>query len=94
LGTKLTDFLSVYNVTYPKQMHLVFFKDAISHVARISRILKQPRGNCLIIGVSGSGRSSLTRLAAFCRGFEVFEIEITKNYKEAAWKDDLKKLLK
>lgn len=36
----------------------------------------------------------MTRLSAYTRGYNVQSIEITKNYKEAAWKDDLKKLLK
>jgi dynein heavy chain len=36
----------------------------------------------------------LTRLAGFIRGFATFTIEITRTYKELAWKDDLRKLLK
>lgn len=75
-------------------MNLVFFKDAIMHLSRLCRVLKQPRGNSLLIGVGGSGRKSLTRLAVYIRGYECFSIEITKSYKDAAWKDDLKKLLK
>lgn len=33
-------------------------------------------------------------MAAHIRGFQTFSIEITRNYKEQAWKDDLRKLLK
>jgi len=91
---KFTDFLTMYNINSTKTMNLVFFQDAINHLSRICRILRQTRGNALLIGVGGSGRSSLTRLSGFIRGFTTFSIEITKNYKEPQWKDDMKKLLK
>lgn len=75
-------------------MNLVFFFDAIKHISRISRVLRQPRGNSLLIGVGGSGRQSLTKLATHIRGFSCFSIEIAKNYKDPQWKEDLKRLLK
>ena len=91
---KFTDYLILFNASFTKTMNLVFFQDAVSHLSRICRILRQNRGNALLIGVGGSGRSSLTRLAAFIRGFTTFSIEITKNYKDPQWKEDIKKVLK
>ena len=94
LAAKFDDYLTLYNAKNTKSMNLVFFKDALDHLSRIIRVLRQQRGNALLIGVGGSGRQSLTRLAASIRNYDVFQIEITKNYKDVQFKDDLKKLLK
>ncbi|EKX36467.1 hypothetical protein GUITHDRAFT_97557 [Guillardia theta CCMP2712] len=74
------------------QMNLVLFRDALAHLSRICRVIKLPRGNCLLIGVGGSGRQSISRLACYICEFKVFMIEISKSYRYNDFREDLKKL--
>jgi len=87
------EYLEDYNAANTKKMPLVMFIDAVQHVARLSRVLRQPGGNALLLGVGGSGRQSLTRLAGYIQDMETFQIEISKNYGKTEWRDDIKRLL-
>ncbi|TMW50187.1 hypothetical protein DOY81_004746 [Sarcophaga bullata] len=75
----LTEAMSSYN-DLVAAMNLVLFEDAMMHVCRINRILESPRGSALLVGVGGSGKQSLARLAAFISSLEVVQIQLKKGY--------------
>jgi dynein heavy chain, axonemal len=93
MNTIAEQCLDEYNATHKTKMDLVIFRYVLEHLSRICRILRSPGGNALLVGVGGSGRQSLTRLATAMAGYNLIQPEITKNYGMNEWREDLKKVL-
>ena len=94
---KLREYLNEKLVEYnqmPKvsKMDLVLFKDAITHVAKIYRVLNLKRGHAFLVGVGGSGRHSLTRLSAFISEMKVYQLEVTKGFGLKQFREKLKQM--
>jgi dynein heavy chain len=86
------EILEEYNIKY-KPMNLVLFEDALDHLTRIHRIIRMSRGHALLVGVAGSGKQSLTKLAAFTAGFSyTYEITLSRGYGENEFLENLKEL--
>jgi hypothetical protein len=71
---RMDDFLNDHNAMNKRPMKLAMFLYAAEHISRACRILKQPGAHLLSIGVGGSGRASLGRLAAYINGMTVCQV--------------------
>ena len=90
---KSYEYLQKFNDQYPaKSMNLVLFDDALKYMMRINRIIQCPRGSAMLVGVGGSGKQSLTRLASYTSRQRCFQIAITKTYNDNALFEDLRGL--
>lgn len=86
------EIIDEYNERQPEKMNIVLFNDALEHLTRVHRGIRLQRGHVMLVGVGGSGKASLTKLAAFTAGCEVFQITLCRGYNEMSFKEDLKKL--
>jgi dynein heavy chain len=90
---RIEDYLEDFNSGSKVPMKLVMFLDACDHVSRICRILRQPLGNALLLGVGGSGRQSLSKLATYISNFRIYQIEVIKGYSMRDWRENAKTCL-
>ncbi|KAL1461001.1 hypothetical protein WDU94_012934, partial [Cyamophila willieti] len=75
-------------------VQLVLFDEVLDHVLRIDRIFRQPQGHLLLIGVSGAGKTTLSRFVAFMNGLSVFQIRAHNKYTGADFDEDLRTVLR
>lgn len=54
------------------------FEDCLHMLCKINRIISNPFGNALMIGLGGSGSHTLTKLATYMQDYKMFEIEMEK----------------
>jgi dynein heavy chain, axonemal len=89
LSQILNNALASYNETNAA-MNLVLFQDAMQHICRVCRILQN--GHALMVGVGGSGKQSLTRVAAFICNCSVIQIQLSGTYGMSDLKEDIKQM--
>lgn len=73
---------------------LVLFDSVLLLATAIDRVLRQRQGHLLLIGVSGSGRTTIARFVAWMNGLSVFTIATSRKYTMADFDDDLRIVLK
>lgn len=52
-------------------MNIILFNDACEHIARLCRIIGFPKGNAVLMGVGGSGRTTCNKLANYILGYKI-----------------------
>jgi len=71
----------------------VLFDEVIETILKIDRVLKQPVGHLLLVGVSGVGKTLIARFTAWLNGYEIYEIATHKRYTLMDFEDLLRKLI-
>jgi len=85
--------LEGYNEKFPsKKMPLVIFDDALYHLLKIARIINTAGGNALLVGVGGSGKQSLTKLASYICRQTFFQVVLNKQFGDTQFKENIKEL--
>jgi len=75
-------------------VQLVLFNEVLDHVLRIDRIFRQPQGHVLLIGVSGAGKTTLSRFVAWMNGLSIFQIKVHNKYTASDFDEDLRLVLR
>ncbi|KAL3093663.1 hypothetical protein niasHT_026701 [Heterodera trifolii] len=73
---------------------LVLFDQMLDHVLRIDRVFRQPQGHLLLIGVPGSGKTTLSRFVAWLNGFTTVQLKVHSKYKAADFDEDIRHVLR
>jgi dynein heavy chain len=90
LAQRLKEALEGYN-ELNAVMDLVLFEDAMKHCCKIARIISADAGHALLVGVGGSGKQSLSKLATSISLDGLVSIMISSSYGENELKEDLRK---
>ena len=89
------DYIENYNLNAKKnRINIVLFEDALHSLCKINRIISNPYGHCLNIGLGGSGSHTLTRLATYMQDYKIFEIEMDREFGTNDWLEFLRDVLR
>ncbi|XP_065684969.1 cytoplasmic dynein 1 heavy chain 1 isoform X1 [Hydra vulgaris] len=94
---QLRDFTKArLKVFYEEELDvpLVLFDEVLDHVLRIDRIFRQPQGHLLLIGVSGAGKTTLSRFVAWMNGLSVVQVKVHRKYTAEDFDEDLRIVLR
>nr|XP_054364461.1 dynein axonemal heavy chain 14 [Mirounga angustirostris] len=92
LANVLNEFQKKLSSTSLEIFHsMVFFKEAIEHIARAARVLRQPGGHMLLIGTDGCGKETCAALACYLTECQLYRVPTSHNYAYIDFKEDFKR---
>lgn len=90
----VTESLKVYNNSHVVPLNIIFFTYAVEKLIKICRVVSMSPGNALLLGATGTGRQSLTKLACHLYNQTLFHPIIVTDYAIKEWDRDVKLVLK
>eukprot|EP01062_Namystynia_karyoxenos_P055679 TRINITY_DN4670_c0_g1_i3.p1 TRINITY_DN4670_c0_g1~~TRINITY_DN4670_c0_g1_i3.p1 ORF type:complete len:4935 (+),score=2334.99 TRINITY_DN4670_c0_g1_i3:176-14806(+) len=75
-------------------VQLVVFDSVVEHILRIDRIIRQPLGHMLLVGVAGAGKTVLSKFVSWHSGMTIFQIKAHRKYTILDFEADLRQVLK
>ncbi|XP_064133022.1 dynein axonemal heavy chain 14 [Loxodonta africana] len=93
LASILSEFQMKFSSTSLEISHsMVFFKEAIEHIARATRVIRQLGSHMLLIGIDGCGKETCTTLACYLTEYKLYQVPVSHNYAYLEFKEDFKKV--
>ena len=91
----INDYIGEWNSVHPKlRIDIVLFDDAIHLLSKVNRIIACPFGHSILVGLGGSGRHTMSRLASFMQDYSLFELDADHELNAQEWYDFMKEMLK
>ena len=72
----------------------MLFEDALHMLCKTNRIISNPFGHILNIGLGGSGSHTLTKLATYIQDYKLFELDMDKEFTTNDWLEFIRDMLR
>lgn len=98
LRARLDDFVLQHDMSVEGMREgcvgLVMFDAAVEHLVQICRAISLEGGSCLLVGLGGSGRFTLARLAAYIQGHETMVLSLPERSKSNGWAEEMRRAVR
>ncbi|PNI31621.1 DNAH14 isoform 16, partial [Pan troglodytes] len=93
LASVLDEFqMKLGSISLELSHSIVFFKEAIEHIIRATRVLRQPGSHMLLIGIDGCGKKTCATLACYLTDNKLYRVPISHKCAYIEFKEVFKKV--